>query len=109
MIRGRRGLDIQPSGETVTDGDMARCALSLLANDPRYGEVIARMAEQPSMTRFAEPITTMLLAAAVVVVLQTRFKFKRSKDGKVSIEIDKKAAGDEVVLTFLKKFLSWLP
>lgn len=102
-------LGIQPSGETVTDGEMARCALSFLADDPRYSEIIARMAQQTSMTRFVEPVTAILLGAAVVAVLQTRFKFTRSKDGKVAVEIDKKAASDEVVLTFLKKLLSWIP
>jgi hypothetical protein len=46
------------------------------------------------------------VVAAVLVVLQTHVKFDRDKDGRWSLKIEKKPAGDKLLANLAGKFLS---
>ena len=103
-----------PSVTPTSEGDLARAALGVLAQDPAFAEPIQRMARQAaagvptSGQRYFEP-TTIALTTAVLLVLQTRVKFKRDHTGKWSIEIEKKTAGDGAIEVLVQRLLSLLP
>ena len=82
-----------PTPTASSEGDLARAALDLLAQDPAFAEPIRIMARQPpaASQRYFEPVSTIVLTTAALLVLQTRVKFKRDHTGKWSFEADKKA------------------
>jgi hypothetical protein len=96
----------------ASEGDLARAALALLAQDPEFAAPIEMMARQagsgsPAQQRYFEPATIALTTAAFLV-LQTHVKLKLDHQGKWSIEIDKKAAGDGAVKLLVQRLLSLL-
>jgi hypothetical protein len=103
-----------PSLTPSSEGDLARAAIDLLAQDPAFAEPIQMMARQAaagaptSGQRYFDPATIALTTAALLV-LQTRIKFKRDHTGKWSIEIEKKAASDGSVKLLVERLLSYLP
>jgi hypothetical protein len=92
-----------------SEGDLARAALALLAEDPAYAGPIEIMARQPATgaDRYIEP-TTIALTTAALLVLQTRIKFRRDHTGKWSFEIEKKAASDGAVKLVVQHLLALL-
>ncbi len=93
-----------------TEGELARAALDLLSTDPAFAEPIRIMASQlgPSRTQqYIEP-TTIVLTTAVLLVLQTRIKFKADHAGKWSVEIEKKSAADATVRLVAQRLLTYL-
>lgn len=101
----------RPSYETASEGELARAALDLLRQDPDFAEPIQMMASQAgervSRQRYIEPVT-ITLAAAALLVLQTRVKFKLDSNHKWSIEIDKKSSGDTAVKLLVERLLPFL-
>lgn len=97
----------------VSEGDLARAALDVLAQDPAFAEPIQTMARQAaagasaSTQRYLEPATIALTTAALLV-LQTRVKFKLDHQRKWTLEIDKKAASDGAVKLLVERLLSLL-
>ena len=108
-IAGATELDAV--GASVSDGDMARQALLLHSDDPQLATIISSLADDSAQKqRFVfDPLTTAAVGTALICVLQTKIKFKRSEDGKYSFEFEKKALSDGVLKEFVQKFLSWLP
>jgi hypothetical protein len=96
-----------PAGIAVSEGDVARAALDLLAEDPAFAEPIRIMSRNAAGKRYIEPATIALTTAALLV-LQTRVKFKRGQNGKWSVEVEKKAAGDGAVKALVQKLLGLL-
>ncbi len=96
----------------ASEGDLARAALDLLSEDPRFADPIRIMAAQPESSpgaeRYLEP-TTIALTTAVLLALQTRVKFKASEGGKWSIELDKKSTADSTLNSLVQRLLSYLP
>ena len=69
---------------------------------------MASQASQPtSRLRYIEPLT-ITLAAAALLVLQTRVKFKLDSNRKWSIEIEKKSSGDADVKLLVQRLLPFL-
>jgi hypothetical protein len=97
-----------PAPTAASEGDLARAALDLLAQDPAFAESIRIMASQPSAAsqRYFEPVSTIVLTTAALLVLQTRVKFKRDHTGKWSFEIDKKALSDGTLKSLVQHLLS---
>jgi hypothetical protein len=102
-----------PEETPVSEGDLARAALDVLAQDPAFAEPIQTMVRQAaagapaSSQRYLEPATIALTTAALLV-LQTRVKFKLNHEPKWSLEIDKKAASDGAVKLLVQRLLSFL-
>jgi hypothetical protein len=90
---------IRAAGVPVLQGDLARTALDLLAQDPAFAEPIRVMSRQPA---------AIALTTAALLVLQTRIKFKRDHTGQWSIEADKKALSDGTLKLLVQHLLSLL-
>jgi hypothetical protein len=99
-----------PAPAAPCEGDLARAALDLLAQDPAFAEPIRIMARQPpaASQRYFEPVSTIVLTTAALMVLQTRVKFKRNHTGKWSFEADKKALSDGTLKLLVQHLLSLL-
>lgn len=103
-------LGITGTVDRISDGEIARSALAVLAQDPEFADQIKFMAEHKVTERFGiEPVTGVVLAGALVMVLRTGFEFKRNEDGRWSIKIKSAAAQSELIDKFASKVLSWLP
>lgn len=102
---GRSGPQ-RPPVRPVREGDLARAALLVLAEDPRHGEAISALVSGPGARSFALGETVAVLTAALVA-LQTRVKFSRDKDGKFTLLIEKAAASDGLLKALAEKLLSF--
>jgi hypothetical protein len=95
----------------ASEGELARAALALLAEDPAFADPIRLMASQAdasvSRQQYLEPVSIALTTAALLV-LQTRVKFKLDHTGKWSVDIDKKSSSDGAVKLLVERLLSLL-
>lgn len=105
----RNEFDVSATGAPISDGDMARHALLLLAQDPEMENVIATMAENPERAQKLGPITAIVLTAAVVAALKTSVRYKRLSNGEWELEIDSPSLDKESLKGFVDKLLSWIP
>jgi len=97
-------------GSTASEGDLARAALDVLAQDAEFAEPIQTMANRPAATeRYLEPTTTIAVATAAILVLQLRVKFKADSAQKWALEVEKKAASDGAFKLLVERLLSYLP
>lgn len=98
-----------PSQTTpVSEGELARQALALLAEDPAYRELIRALIEGPAPERFGLEITAIAMVPVVLLVLQTHVRFKRDKAGKWEILIEKKPTQTALLKSLIEKLLSWI-
>ena len=100
--------EFDASPKPSSEGDIARAALTLLAEDPEFAEPIQIMSRQGVSTlrkSYSDPVT-IALATAAILALQTRVKFKIATGGKWSFEIEKK---DGPVKLLIERLLSYLP
>ena len=100
-------LDLSPEIASSSEGDLARQALLLAAEDPKIRKSIAAMAEHgvQSKDRF-DAGATIALTTAVLVVLQSHLRFERDKNGAWSVIIEKKPTSDSILKSLLKKLLA---
>jgi hypothetical protein len=101
------------SPPAASEGDLARAALELLADDPRFAESIelAILDLEDSVDQSPERYidgSGITLVIAALLVLSTRIKFKMDNSRKWSLEIEKKSAGDGVVKILVERLLSVL-
>ena len=82
---------------------MARSALLLLASEPDYREGLTALMASPPPERMLGPWETMALASAVLVVLQTHFKFERDKQGRWSVNLEKKPTDVQLLKSVIQK------
>ena len=99
-----------PAPAAPCEGDLARAALDLLAQDPAFADPIRIMARQPpaASQRYFDPVSATTLTTAALLVLQTRVKFKRDHTGQWSFEADKKALSDGALKLLVQHLLSLL-
>jgi hypothetical protein len=97
------------SQSETSRGELARSALDLLTEDPAFAEPIHLMAMQPisvaTRHRYLD-VSTIAITTAVLLVLQTRIKFKLDDNGKWSVEIHKKAASDAILKLVVQRLLA---
>jgi hypothetical protein len=97
------------SSSPVSEGDLARQTLALLATDPlRREAILAMAAESPSQSDRFDAGTTIAIGAAVLMVLQTYVRFERDKKGKWSIEIKKDPTSNQLLKPVIEKFLAFV-
>jgi len=101
----RDGPGIGP-GPSATPGELARRALRVLAEIDPGREALAERARGPSL-EFFEPATTLAVAAAALVVLQTRVGFRRDPDGRFQLDIEKAAMGDDALTALVEALRRW--
>jgi hypothetical protein len=93
---------------SVSEGDLARQALLLLADDPQDRETLAALIEgSPPESFEVLGVGTVALVAAVLVVLQTHVIFERDKNGKIYIKIEKKPTSDGLLKELVQKLLGF--
>ena len=99
-----------PAPTAPSEGDLARAALDLLAQDPAFAEPIRIMASQTpaASPRYLDPASAIALTTAALLVLQTRVKFKRDHTGQWFFEADKKALSDGALKLLVQHLLSFI-
>ena len=93
---------------SVSEGDLARQALLLLADDPENRDALTALIEGPPPESF-EVVGTVALVAAMLVVLQTHVLFERDRDGKIHIKIEKKPTRDSLLKNLVQKLFGFFP
>ena len=94
----------------VSEGDLARQALLLLADDPQNRDALTALIVGPPPESFeVVGAGTVALLAAMLVVLQTHVLFERDRDGKIHIKIEKKPTRDSLLKDFVQKLLGFFP
>lgn len=93
------------AGVQIGEGDLARSTLLLLVSEPDYREGLAALVASPPPHRMLGPWETMALTSAVLVVLQTRFKFERDKQGRWSVNLEKKPTDAQLLKSVIQKLL----
>ena len=101
---------VSPTAQPLTDGELVRQALLLLAEDPATRDAIHAMAA----TGAAAPLkydagTTVAVVTAVLIVLQTYVRFERDKQGKWSVVVEKKPTSEALLKPLVQKLLAYLP
>ena len=92
----------------ASDGDLARAALLLLADDPQQQPILTALIEGPAPAQFG-PAKNAAIIAAVLFVLQLYVKFEYDKDGRWSIEIVKESTDKALLMPLVQKLLSHTP
>lgn len=96
---------------SVSEGDLARQALLLLADDPQNRDALTALIEGPPPESFEfEFVTagTVALVAAMLVVLQTHVLFERDRDGKIHIKIERKPTRDSLLKDLVQKLFGFV-
>jgi hypothetical protein len=97
------------TSSAVSEGDLARQALTLIAIDPlRRESIMALAAETPSVAEQFDAGATIAIGAAVLLVLQSYIRFERDKDGRWSVEIRKDPTDNKLLKPLVAKFLAFL-
>ncbi len=93
--------------EPVSEGDLAREALLLLAQDPSHREAIAALIHGPSPRSF-DFGSTILIATGALIALQTRVRFERDKEGRWSFTLHKEPTKESLIRPLVSKLLAFL-
>jgi hypothetical protein len=105
----REEFGIQPGPNPVSDGDVARAALQVLAQNDDFEEIITTMAKNPPPEKLGIPVTELALLTAVVFVLKSEFEIKRDKSGRYSFLFRSKPLDKAILKEFITQVLNWLP
>jgi len=106
-IRAALADTVPPAdGETGSpaEGDLARATLLWLGSDPARRDAILALAQHPPAERFVEP-GTIVLSAAVLILLQTHVRFERKPDGTWSLKVEKKPTSESLLKSLIQKLL----
>ncbi|HWW23525.1 MAG TPA: hypothetical protein VNY78_06445 [Edaphobacter sp.] len=95
-----------PAGGTISEGELARQALLVLAEDPEAEIAIERLASTP-MEGGQTFDFGIGIAVAVLIVLQSHVKFERNPDGKWSLKVEKKPTSDSLVKGLVQKLIGF--
>jgi hypothetical protein len=100
-------VEAKPILEHVSDADVARSALQLLAsNDPEMEHRIVALAAELTQ-KFLDPTTgSILLVTAVVIVLKTKVNLRYEK-GTWTFELGKPSIATGELRDFLAKVIPW--
>ena len=90
------------------EGDLARAALIVLADDPQTREAISALASDPEAVSFSI-VGTVAIITAALIALQTHVKFERDKDGKVSLTVEKQPTDESLLKPLVTKLITLLP
>ncbi|HRD68442.1 MAG TPA: hypothetical protein PKY50_20135, partial [Candidatus Competibacter sp.] len=93
---------------SISEGDLARAALLLLADDPQQQPILAALIEGPAPAQFG-PVKNAAVLAAVLFVLQLHVKFEYDKEGRWSIEIIKEPTDKTLLAPLVQKLLKHTP
>ena len=92
----------------ASEGDLARAALLLLADDPQQQPILTALIEGPVPAQFG-PVKNAAVITAVLLVLQLYVKFEYDKDGRWIVEIVKESTDKALLMPLVQKLLSHMP
>jgi hypothetical protein len=104
LAQALREFAPEPAAGPVTEGDIARTALLLLADDPHQQPILTALINGPGPQKMAVLETTGVIVA-VLMALQTQVKFERDKDGRYSFKIEKKPTDAGLLKTLIQGLL----
>ena len=102
----------------VSDGDVARHALLLLCQDPRYREEIQALLDSQSVPANGpksvpqfelNTISAVGLLTAVVFVLKTSFALTVRNGGKWRLRVESKSVDMKFLKNFIEMLAGWMP
>jgi hypothetical protein len=95
----------------VTEAEVARQALLVLAQDPDMAGIIRTLATSaPQPTRsFGDPAALIAVATAAVFVLKSKIRFRRDKNGKWSLDFGSDPLDKDLMKTLIEKLFAWKP
>ncbi len=99
---------LETAAVSASEGDLARAALLLLADDPQQQSILTALIDGPAPAQFG-PVKNAAVIAAVLLVLQLYVKFEYDKDGRWSIEIVKEPTDKALLMPLVQKLLSHTP
>ena len=100
-------FDAASAGGAVSEGDLARAALQLYAEDPEHRVALTAMLDHPAPQSF-DLGGTILLTAAVLVILQTHVRFYRDKAGQWTLKVEKKPTSDALLKPLVQRLLGFV-
>ncbi len=100
-------FDAASAGGAISEGDLARAALRLYAEDPEHRAALIAMLDHPAPQSF-DLGATLALTAAVLVILQTHVRFYRDKAGKWTLKVEKKPTSDALLKPLVQKLLGFV-
>jgi hypothetical protein len=100
-------FDAGPVTTSVSDGELARQALLVLAEDPDTRNAIETMAAQPQSLQKFDFGASIALTTAVLMVLQSHIQFERTNDGKWSLKVEKKPTSEALLKGLVQKLLGY--
>jgi len=105
----RRALEEQFGAEQAAagEGDLARAALLLIAQDPQYRPALEALIAGPQPTRMG-PVTTIALVTAALIALQTHVRFERDQQGRIRLKIEHKPMSDRLLKDVIQKLFGYL-
>ena len=101
-------LSSEPASAPVSEGDLARAALLLLADDPAQRPIIDAMASHQAAEQFGL-VETAVVMGSVLFVLGTHVKLERDQAGKWTFKIEKKPTNAKILTSLLEKLSGWIP
>ncbi len=89
-----------------SEGDLARAALLLLADDPTHRQIIETMVSNPPPERLGV-VETAAVTSAVLFVLGTHVKIERDKDGRWTFKLEKKPTEISLLKSLMQKIFGF--
>jgi len=102
---------VAPSGARTAGGDLARQALTVLAEDPATSLAIESMAAEEDSGRPGafDGGATIALGIAAYFALSTAIEIQRDKQGKWSFKLKVRPASQAAVTKLIEKLVNYLP
>lgn len=103
-----REFQIETGTAPVSEGELARQALLVLAENPATRTAIETMAANWDNSRQKFEFGASIgITAAVLLVLQTHIKFERNLDGKWSLKVEKKPTSEGLLKALVEKLINF--
>jgi hypothetical protein len=99
---------IAPVGGPVSNGDLARASLLLLAAEPSYQPALRAFVSNPPAQDYADPLTVILVGTAALAVLQTCVKVERDAKGKWTFHFSKEPSSNPLLKSLITAFCGYL-
>jgi hypothetical protein len=108
LVAFSREFQTKAEATQVSEGELARQALLVLAEDPETRAAIETMAAgwEDKRQKF-DFGATLGITAAVLVVLQMHVRFERTRDGKWSLKMEKKPTSEMLLKGLVQKLINF--
>jgi hypothetical protein len=98
-----------PSLSPTQQEELATTALQILAENPKRAQVIDKLAQAKTGSRFDGGISSVAFLVGVAVLMRTHVKYQRRSDGTWNFTVEHKPAGSKLLSDLMNKVSSLLP